>query len=430
MKSSLKLNSYLYFLDAKNISPLIRKLESKNLTENTPHPSDKTPLSQGSIHRERIFINNKEDRKLLSSLFLEEISVDEFCRKKKLNSENSNLVFDSIKRLRSKNKDVLPHCYNKFLSEVTKNVPICGIIQVTESKPIKILKKFCYETLDLRSGTYPKEIELLKTQVPFIWKLLNDICLYENTDFLPLDISRIMLKMLEIRKSTFSNSPQRYNEDYIDWDKTGVFIEHPLAFYPKFPLNKYPKNYVVNNQEDDDMCAKTFPSHSDFAAGIFSVGCACEKSITYGFEVMVGHESPRLLFKLLMTRKLDRKSLKGIIYDYACGAHRYFLNREPKEVQFLHFLVDGCHFQGQKKMKKANYQTGKSGHLGCSSSYNFMSYKNKEGCSNSQSREQMHSVLDKLAPSLRQMSYENFMRTLIIFFCVRNLKIMNKFQNS
>ena len=49
-----------------------------------------------------------------------------------------------------------------------------------------------------------------------------------------------------------------------------------------------------------------------------------------------------------------------------------------------------------------------------------------DGASNSQGREQLHSILDRMAPSLRQMSYHNFMRSLIVFFSVRNLIIMNK----
>ena len=49
-----------------------------------------------------------------------------------------------------------------------------------------------------------------------------------------------------------------------------------------------------------------------------------------------------------------------------------------------------------------------------------------DGAKNSQGREQMHAVLDKLAKSLRQKNYHNFMRHMMAFFAVRNLMIMNK----
>ena len=127
----------------------------------------------------------------------------------------------------------------------------------------------------------------------------------------------------------------------------------------------------VANKNDEDFCEKKFPSHHDFADGIFSIGCACELSITYGFELMLGHESPRHFFKFLMNRKVNFKKLDGVVFDFACGLQRYALNREPENFQYLRFLVDGCHFQGQKKLRKPDSRSGRSGHLGCSSGYNW-----------------------------------------------------------
>ena len=50
----------------------------------------------------------------------------------------------------------------------------------------------------------------------------------------------------------------------------------------------------------------------------------------------------------------------------------------------------------------------------------------RDGAHHSQGREQMHSVLERLTPSLRQMKYQNFMRTLILFFSVHNLWTIEK----
>ena len=92
-------------------------------------------------------------------------------------------------------------------------------------------------------------------------------------------------------------------------------------------------------------------------------------------------------------------------------------------------------FPGTKEIKKKDSKSSGNGHLGCSNSYNFMEYKkftsnDKDGASNYQGREQLHSILKPLAPALRQMSYPNFMRTLIIFFGIRNLITMKKLKNS
>jgi hypothetical protein len=47
---------------------------------------------------------------------------------------------------------------------------------------------------------------------------------------------------------------------------------------------------------------KTFTYHDDFCAGIYTVVCACPANITLGFELMLVKESPRNLFRFLMTR--------------------------------------------------------------------------------------------------------------------------------
>ena len=63
----------------------------------------------------------------------------------------------------------------------------------------------------------------------------------------------------------------------------------------------------------------------------------------------------------------------------------------------------------KKKLRKPN-SSGKGGHLGCSEGFNFNLYKPYLPYKvNSQGREQMHAILDKLVPSLRQMSYPVFM---------------------
>ena len=263
-----------------------------------------------------------------------------------------------------------------------------------------------------------------------MWPQLVDICNLDNSNFLPPDIAKIVLILLAIRKNTFKNSPQRFAEDYISYESE--FNEDPTQYYPMHKLLTFPKLYNVSNKNDEDFCEKKFPSHHDFADGIFSIGCACELSITYSFELMLGHESPRHFFKFLMNRKVNFKKLDGVVFDFACGLQRYALNREPENFQYLRFLVDGCHFQGQKKLRKPDSRSGRSGHLGCSSGYNWSLYKQHSSVAevgargNSQGREQMHAVLDKLGRSLRQKNYYNFMHYMKTFFSIRNLMIMKK----
>ena len=46
--------------------------------------------------------------------------------------------------------------------------------------------------------------------------------------------------------------------------------------------------------------------------------------------------------------------LDGIIHDFACVLDEYLLNREVKQFQYLRVLVNGSHWQSQKRQNKPN----------------------------------------------------------------------------
>ena len=63
----------------------------------------------------------------------------------------------------------------------------------------------------------------------------------------------------------------------------------------------------------------------------------------------------------------------------------------------------------------------------CSDGYNFNIFKNSlEENVNSQGREQMHSIIEKCAQSLRLMSYRHYMIFMYVFFAVNNLQNRRK----
>jgi hypothetical protein len=78
------------------------------------------------------------------------------------------------------------------------------------------------------------------------------------------------------------------------------------------------------------------------------------------FALMAAAESPATLFELLYTR-LPANATARIMYDNACNAEQYFLNREPKFARNLEFYVDNFHFQGHTHCCKA-YDTGTAPH--------------------------------------------------------------------
>ena len=87
-----------------------------------------------------------------------------------------------------------------------------------------------------------------------------------------------------------------------------------------------------------------------------TVGCLCPKAITMGFELMKNAESPRNLFRFLMTRDVSldptmENCLQGVVYDNACTLSKYLLNREAKKFQYLRVLVDGMHWTGHRRTR-------------------------------------------------------------------------------
>ena len=100
--------------------------------------------------------------------------------------------------------------------------------------------------------------------------------------------------------------------------------------------------------------------------------------------------------------------LKAICFDHACSLHAYAMNREAREFEYVKTIVDTLHWKN---------------HTACSSGFNAKLYKKTLISSlNSQSREQTNAKLARLKPSLRMMSYENFMIMTRIFFLVNNMR--------
>jgi hypothetical protein len=74
------------------------------------------------------------------------------------------------------------------------------------------------------------------------------------------------------------------------------------------------------------------------------------------FALMADAESPGTIFELLYTM-LPENAQARIMYDNACNAEHYFLNREPEFTKNLEFYVDEFHFAGHRQCCRA-YNTG------------------------------------------------------------------------
>ena len=187
--------------------------------------------------------------------------------------------------------------------------------------------------------------------MPPLWNLLSAILkLEKRSKFLPLDVAKLVIRLIVMRRQIFENAREMNDADYFAWPDPS--LEHESQHYPNWPIRIFPKKYNLRNKKDSDLCEKRFGYKSDFGFGVFSVGCCCSLNITCGYEIMLNAESPRNAFRLLKCRDLDMNgSLKGAIFDFGCGLHDYILGREAKEFEYLRVLVDVSHYRGHKKIK-------------------------------------------------------------------------------
>ena len=299
--------------DGKALGPLKKRV--KHLSELDVAKDDQSVLKQSTHYHDRVFMSVKKERDLIVRLLTGDINMEAFLKVDDIKTDNGGMVVELVQFIKGK-YDEIPPPYGRFLKNVSKNSSARSFVQVNEMVVLDDLGKFCREELDLRILGNQDKIKSITASLPAIWPLLDDICSLEKSKFLPVLVSRIVLRILKIRFNTFIQAPTRPNSSYFSWsDPLG---EHPTQCYPCLPLWRHPSRYTVSDQVDTDLCEKSFSYSSDFVAGFYSVGCACDKNITLGFEVMLLKESPRNLFRFLMTRDVNLHALKGILVDHAC----------------------------------------------------------------------------------------------------------------
>ena len=150
---------------------------------------------------------------------------------------------------------------------------------------------------------------------------------------------------------------------------------------------------------------KIFLESVKLTPGLFIVCCPCPAKKVYGFSMMIGGESPRLIFDIVTTQ-FPMNYNPNWIYDAACRAKEIGLNREPE--RFMKTMIVTDHVD-------------ESNHTTClpdskSSWYPDMKKLNKE------SYEQLNSILRCVASSVAYMSFDHYMLAITVFCAFYNLK--------
>ena len=387
--------------DGVCIAPTSRKVD--HIDEFKPLDEDKK-LSRSTVFANRTYLTRKVERKLVEQMVEEDMPLQDFMTSD-ITSENGLLIRSIIERLQ-RSHQTCPKEYKDLFSDLSKQTSTAGHLQVNSREPLIILQDFAEENIDLRSPHNIDKLNTLQKEISPLWTSLRKILGKEKTSkYLPRDVAAIVLKIIEIRKNTFRNASQRHSTNYTPYPPNGR--ELPSMFYPNWRPLRYPENYEVPKSKSD-ACNKNYKQTKGFSFGLFTVGCACSRNITLGFELMKNKESAHNLFRLVTTRDLDLEKLKLISFDHACSLNTFALNREAREFEYIKTVVDTVHWKN---------------HTACSRGFDSRFYKNAILQNmNSQSREQTNSKIAKLKPSLRQMNYQSFMVMVKVFFRINNLK--------
>ena len=195
--------------------------------------------------------------------------------------------------------------------------------------------------------------------------------------------------MFIVGKSFFSESLCKLNIKTIP---TLCFIHIPLKMLAVWPFaGIYSLGLNISLQAHNN----NFRIH---------IGCAYDKNITLGFELMLKKEGSKNFFRILQCRDINIDALQGILIDHAC-------------------LVEPCILR----------QKCYNGNCSKSSLHIVMAWKNLRNLTdlaklanpNSWGREQLHSLIEKCSDSLRLINCRRVMKFIKVFFAIKNLEKWN-----
>ena len=197
--------------DAKMCAPLTIKL--KHWTELQPHP-DSEVLPQGSFFEDRVFIKRKPERKILHGIVEDPSTVGSIITSNQFKTENGKMMKKLLQFIYEKH-GTIPKNYIKFIRDLSTSTGIDGYLQVTGNHGLELLKRVAQKSLDLRSSTNLKEIQLFRKEIPALYDALTQILKIENCQYLPNIVCSILFKIIKMRKDLVERAPERKSSDYI-----------------------------------------------------------------------------------------------------------------------------------------------------------------------------------------------------------------------
>ena len=381
----------------------------KDLLVHTPSatPQEVPSSSGGSRHSVQVLLKSRKSRELLLTYSgytkdrkgqqsPTELTATEFRQLKKLlQDEGPKPLAELISRLSSESGcRSSPQPFREFLSELSHNSPVCGLLQVAGNQEVLTIMEAIASGVDVTQSPRREQLKLLQQKAPVLRSFILKCYRGHN---LPYDVRCLILRLRDLIVAPFICCEPAFPPPS---------QPNPLSFFPNLPQVQekgiYEADHHKISSDDQDACRKYSSNHTTLTPGIFTL--FCRHGICYGFQVMESHESPRHPFEIFLCRFPMPPQM--IIYNNGCKLHQYVLNREPVHFKNTIFLVDRFHWQG---------------HVGCSSGYSLDSYSSLDVASiNSQVNEQANARLQRIKGHIAYMKPDNFMFHVKLFFALQN----------
>ena len=386
--------------------------------KNQPQEDPVFPVIKGSAHVDRVLIKSKRVRDMLLKYSgyrrdrkpiacPQMVTIKEFDQLVKLlRSDGFSSLAQLLDKLEKKyHERTAPKPYRKFFSEIARNTPACGMVQIAGCKQTcSTLHAITKKSIDIFSPKHHRLWKDLSEKAPVITSFLM-LCRKDLDGEISSEILDVLGHILTTLQAPFKLHPPDPSY-YPQPDPTNC-----LSYFPSLPQLHGNAAYEKDKSRtapETDKCRKRSSSHPTLTPGIFTV--YCPHSVCYGFEMLTECESPCHPFQIFKTRFSKPPGM--IIYDNACSLHQYCLNREPIFFQNTTFYVDRFHWRG---------------HIGCSSGYCLDEYCTMDIKSiNSQVNEQANSGLQRIKGQLAYMNYSNFIFHLKLFLAIKNMDICIK----
>ena len=195
----------------------------------------------------------------MTNLLTENISIHDFITSNQIQSDNVQLLIPLLERIEENWPAEIPAKYKRLICNLCKATSVASYMQVTSDEPLQILQSFCEQTLNVRSAENQQHLNILIRELPALWPNLLDIMNLECSQSLPNEVAAIVIRMIEIRRGTFTNAAQRNNDDYVRWPTPEQ--DHPRE------TNYLPIDFV--NGLFDSWSAILFQSMFKFGLHVF-----------------------------------------------------------------------------------------------------------------------------------------------------------------